>query len=81
MTSEELYNTCRKHFPFLSSFMTSQLTLLEHLRSHPVFSEVQVTQSLVLCVCFVDRCLFFCPFSFGHCAVSDYPFGIFKLFL
>jgi hypothetical protein len=32
--------------------------------------------------------LSFCPFSFGHCIVcssliydSDYPFGIFKLFL
>ena len=23
--------------------------------------------SLVLCVCFVDRCLFFCTFSFRHC--------------
>ena len=22
-----------------------------------------------LCVCFVDRCLSFCPFSFGHCVV------------
>ena len=38
--------------------------------------------------CFVDRCMAFCPFSFGHCIVallrftdSDYPFGIFKLFL
>jgi len=28
-----------------------------------------VTRSLVLCVCFVDRCLSFCPFSFGHCVV------------
>ena len=26
-----------------------------------------VTQSLGLCVCFVDRCLSCCPFSFGHC--------------
>jgi hypothetical protein len=46
------------------------------------------TRSLVLCVCFVDRCRSFCPFSFGHCVVcpSIYrfwlpPFGIFKLFL
>ena len=52
-----------------------------------VFSGVRVTRSLVLYVCFVDRCLFFCTFSFGHCVVcstsidSDYPFGIFKLFL
>jgi hypothetical protein len=38
-------------------------------------------------VCFVNRCLSFCTFSFGHCGDcsssiydSDYPFGIFKLF-
>ena len=30
----------------------------------PVFSEARVTRSLVLCVCFVDRCLSFCPFVF-----------------
>ena len=44
-------------------------TLLEHLSSPPGFCEVRVTRSLVLCVCFVDRCLSFCPFSFGHCIV------------
>jgi hypothetical protein len=35
----------------------------------PVFSEVRVTQSLDFCVCFVDCCLSFCLFSFGHCVV------------
>jgi hypothetical protein len=30
---------------------------------------VRVTRSLVLYVCFVDRCLSFCAFSFGHCVV------------
>ena len=35
----------------------------------PSFSGVRVTRSLVLCVCFVDRCLSFCTFSFGHCVV------------
>ena len=35
----------------------------------PVFSGVRVTWSLVLCVCFVDRCLSFWSFSFGHCVV------------
>ena len=35
----------------------------------PGFSGVRVTRSLVLCVCFVDRCLSFCTFSFGHCVV------------
>ena len=45
------------------------LTLPEHLSSPPVFSGVRVTRSLVWCVCFVYRCLSFCPFSFGHCVV------------
>jgi hypothetical protein len=35
-----------------------------------VFSKV-FTRALVLCVCFVDRWLSFCPFSFGHCIVCD----------
>ena len=35
----------------------------------PVFSGVRVTRSLILCLCFVDCCLSFCPFSFGHCVV------------
>ena len=47
------------------------LTLPEHLSSPPVFSGVRVTRSLVLYVCFVDRCLSFCPFSFGHCVVCS----------
>jgi hypothetical protein len=35
----------------------------------PGFSGVRVTRSLVLCVCFVDRCLSFCTFSFCYCVV------------
>jgi hypothetical protein len=35
------------------------LTLPEHLSSPPVFSGVRVTRSLVLCICFVYRCLSF----------------------
>jgi hypothetical protein len=55
------------------------LTLPEHLKSPPVFSGVCVTRSLVLYVCFVDRCLSFCTFSFDHCVVcssSIYGFGL-----
>ena len=60
--------------------------LPEHLSSP---RGVRVTRSLVLYVCFVDRCLSICLFPFDHCVVysssiytdSDYPFGIFKLFL
>jgi len=57
------------------------------MSSPPVFSGVRVIRSLALCVYFVDRCLSFCTFSFGHCVLllrytdSDCRFGIFKLFL
>jgi hypothetical protein len=48
-----------------------RLTHPEHLSSPPVFCGVRVTLSLVLCVCFVDHCLSFCTFSFGHCVVCS----------
>jgi hypothetical protein len=50
-----------------------RLTFPEHMSSPPVFSGVRVTRSLVLYVCFVDRCLFFCTFVlvFGHCVVCS----------
>ena len=44
-------------------------TLPEHMSSVPVFNGVRVTRSLVSYVCFVDRCLSFCTFLFGHCVV------------
>jgi hypothetical protein len=53
----------------------------------PWFGGIHVTRYLVLCVCFVDRCLSFCLFSFGHCVVCPsicriwLPLGIFKLFV
>jgi multidrug transporter EmrE-like cation transporter len=63
-------------------------TLPEHLSSPPVFSGVRVSRSIVLYVCFIDRCLSFCTFSFGHCVVCSSSvygvwllFGIFKLLL
>ena len=46
-------------------------TLPDHPSSSPVFSGIRITWSLVLCVCFVDRCLSFCPFSFGHCVLCS----------
>ena len=63
-------------------------TLPEHLILPPVFIGVHVTRYLVLCVSFVDRCLSFSPFWSAmvlsvllRFTDSDYPFGIFKLFL
>jgi hypothetical protein len=40
------------------------LTLPEHHEFTPVFIRVRVTRSLVVCVCFVDRCFSFCIFFF-----------------
>ena len=64
------------------------LTLPEHPSLLPVISGVRVTRSLVLYVCFVDRCLSFCAFVLAivlsvllRNTASDYPIGIFKLFL
>jgi hypothetical protein len=57
------------------------LTLPEHLSSPPVFSGVRVTRSLALGICFVDRCLSFCTFSFGHCVVCSSSIHGFWLFL
>ena len=51
------------------------------------FSMVCVTRSLDLCVCLVDRCLYISHVSLAivlsvlRFTDSDYPFGIFKLFL
>jgi hypothetical protein len=47
------------------------ITLPEHLSSPPIFSGVHATWSLVLYICFVDRCLSFCTFSFGYCVVCS----------
>ena len=42
---------------------------------HTGFSGVRVNRSLVLCVCVVDCCLPFGPYSFGHCIVCPSSFG------
>jgi hypothetical protein len=51
------------------------LTFPEHLSSPSVLRCVRVTRSLVLCVCFVDRCLSFCLVSFGHFIVCPPIYG------
>jgi hypothetical protein len=55
------------------------LTLPEHPSSPPVFSGVRVTRSLVLYVCFVDRCLSFSTFSSRHCVVCSSSIYGFRL--
>ena len=97
---QRICSTCRKHFPH-SWLITGRvtrltrpvplveqevLTLPEHPSSPSVLSGVRVSRSLVLCVCFVDRCLSFVLFLFAivlsvlRYTDSDYPSGIFKLF-
>ena len=84
-------NTSRSlpHSRFITGFVTrltrrvplveqELLILPEHLSSPPVFSGVRVTRSLVLYVCFVDRCLSLCTVSFGHCVVCSS--SIYRLF-
>ena len=48
--------------------------LPEHLSSPPVFSGVRVTRSLVLCVCFVHRCLSF--FFWQSCSLFFFDLRI-----
>ena len=42
------------------------------------FSGVCATRSLILCVCFVDRCLSFCPPVFYFLFWSFYPSSIYR---
>jgi hypothetical protein len=49
--------------------------LPEHLSTPLVFSGACVARSLVLYVCFVDRCLSCCQFSFGHSVVCPSIYG------
>ena len=61
------------------------LTILNHTNSLPVFTGVQVAQSLAFCVVFC-RSLFVLFFLSLYCVLlrfmaSDYTFDIFKLFL
>ena len=56
-------------FPFFRSIISRLFLNLLNLHFSPGFQWGRVTRSLILCVCFVDRCLSFCPFSFGHCVV------------
>ena len=88
--------TCHKHFPVLSSFMTyhqvcNQINTINatsgdgtaYTSGAPVFSEVRVTQSLVL-LCMFCRSLFVLlpiVLSVHRFTGFDYPFDIFKLFL
>ena len=63
----------------LHNFSCNCLTCLEHellaLPGHPSSPAVLVVFVLLnlelYVLCFVDRCLSFCPSSFGHCVVCS----------
>jgi hypothetical protein len=73
---------CFPHSWLITEFatrLTRRVSLMEQSRTaYPSgapefttgFSGVRVARSLVLCVCFVGRCLTFCAFSFGHNVMS-----------
>ena len=64
--------SCVPRLTRLVSLVEQELpSLPEHLSSPPVFSGIRITRSLVLYLFFVDRCLSFCAFSFGHCVVCS----------
>ena len=84
--SNKVCLTIRKITIKIRVFLRYQLQPLkpDPLKKTPVSkscinSGVRVTRSLVLYVCFVDRCLSFCTFSFGHyvvCSSSIYGFWL-----
>jgi hypothetical protein len=47
------------------------LTFPEHRSSPLLFSGVRFIRSVVLCEYFVNSCLSFSTFSFGHCVVCS----------
>jgi hypothetical protein len=53
-----------------TSLNLSLKTNMEREQELPTLPE-RVTWSLVLCVCFIDRCLSFCPLYFGHYVVCS----------
>ena len=71
--------TINKTYLILSYLILSYLILPQNgfcvIYSPLVFSGVRVTRSLILCVCFVDRCLSFLSFFFW----SLYCFSFFYL--
>ena len=59
------------HFFFVEGDYCISFVCEIYPSSPMVFSGVRDSRSLVLCVCFVDHCLSFCTFSFGHCVVCS----------
>jgi hypothetical protein len=63
-----------------TTYVTSGAGTASPSGSPLVFSEVRVARSFSVW-CFVDHCLFFCPFSFGHRSISPSYIYVFCLLL
>jgi hypothetical protein len=72
---------CQERIFIQNMHIVGTSTFPEHPSSTSDFSGVRVTLSLVLCVCFVDRCLTIVLSVLLRYTDSDYPFSIFKLFI
>ena len=69
--------SCKVQYLFLSCFWFS---IGYYGFSVSYVSGVRVARSLIVCACFVDRCLSFSTFSIGHCVVcSSSIFGLWLL--
>jgi hypothetical protein len=64
ITNKNIFRTC---LVIYCCFSTTDVILLPPA----VDSGVRVTRSLVLCECFVDCCLSFCPVFFDHCVACS----------
>jgi hypothetical protein len=66
------YNWNHSHQTYSTGLRRASESCSLHTRHHMSYvSGVRVIRSLGLCVCFVDCCLSFCPFSFDHCVVCS----------
>ena len=78
--NKQVFSLCTSYFGTLFNIWFVQDSDFFMVRYRPV----SATRSLVLCVCFVDRCLSFCIFSVCHCVVcssSIYRFWLPLLYL
>jgi hypothetical protein len=76
--------TCCKSLTIFTTNINDLLQVNDNLYYKHQWPASSHYQSLVLCVCFVDRCLFFCTYSFGDCvvcSVSIYRFWLSVWFL
>jgi hypothetical protein len=78
MTYRRFVTRIKRRVPLVEQEL---LTLSDHTNSPRFLVGFVILVLLVLCVCFVDRCLYFCAFSFVHCVVCSSSIYRFWLFL